>query len=284
MNSNDIVVSADCACDLTENLIKKYGISVISFYINYKKSRFRDIDEITAGTLAEYLERQDEIISSSPPDINEYREYFKRISENGRKQVIHISISENLSIAYKNAIDGSKNLDYVHVISSGSASNGTGLLVLAAADYASRSGDVESILSDLEKIRSKVNCGFILRSTQQLANNRRMNQFVSNMLTFFRIKPMIKIENNDLRINGIYIGNRESYAREFVRKTLKRKRNILDDILFISVSGCSEEIQHIVYDEATKLVPWKKIYVADVSATCLCNIGTHSIGMMFFKK
>ena len=104
------------------------------------------------------------------------------------------------------------------------------------------------------------------------------------MLIFFKIKPIIRIDNDDLRVNGLYIGNRESYARKFVRRALKSKKNISEDILFISVGGCSDEIQQIVYDEATKIIPWKKIFVADTSATCLCNIGAHSIGIMFCKK
>ena len=280
----NIVISADCTCDLPESLVEKYNIKILPFYINYKGTRFKDGDEVTSSALVEYLKKQDEVISSSAPDIDEYREYFKRISENGKKQVIHISIARKLSIAYKNAIDASKNMEHIHIVDSGSASHGMGLFTLAAADFASRMSNVESIVKELKKVKGKINCSFILRATFHLANNRRLNQFVSNMLIFFKIKPIIRIDNDDLRVKGLYIGNRESYARKFVRRALKSKKNISEDILFISVAGCSDEIVNIVYDEATKIIPWKKIFVADVSSTCLCNIGAHSIGIMFCKK
>ena len=280
----NIVISADCTCDLPESLVEKYNIKILPFYINYKGTRFKDGDEVTSSALVEYLKKQDEVISSSAPDIEEYREYFKRISENGKKQVIHISIARKLSIAYKNAIDASKNMEHIHIVDSGSASHGMGIFTLAAADFASRMNNIESIVKELKKVKGKINCSFILRSTFHLANNRRLNQFVSNMLIFFKIKPIIKIDNDELRVNGLYIGNRESYARKFVRRALKSKKNISEDILFISVGGCSDEIQQIVYDEATKIIPWKKIFVADTSSTCLCNIGAHSIGIMFCKK
>lgn len=281
---SDIVISADCTCDLPESLVEKYDIKVLPFYINYKGARFRDGDEVTSSSLVEYLEKHNEVISSSAPDREEYREYFRRISDNGEKQVIHISIAAKLSMANKNATDGSKGMDYVHIVDSGSASHGMGIFTLAAADFATRMNNVESIIKELKKVKGKINCSFILRSTFHLANNRRLNQFVSNMLIFFKIRPIIKIDNDELRVNGLYIGNRESYARKFVRSALRAKKNISEDILFISVSGCSDEIQQIVYDEATKIIPWKKIFVADVSSTCLCNIGAHSIGIMFCKK
>lgn len=281
---SNIVISADCTCDLPESLIEKYNIKILPFYINYKGTRFKDGDEVTSNSLVEYLKKQDEVVSSSAPDIEEYREYFKRISENGEKQVIHITIAKKLSIAHKNAVDATRGMEYIHIVDSGSASHGMGLFVLAAANYASRMGNVESITKELKKIKGKISCSFILRSTFHLANNRRLNQFVSNMLTFFKIRPMIRIDNDELRVNGLYIGNRESYARKFVRHSLRAKKHISDDILFISVGGCSDEIINIVYDEATKQIPWKKIFVADVSSTCLCNIGAHSIGIMFCKK
>mgnify|MGYP003292953638 CR=1 FL=1 len=281
---SNIVISADCTCDLPESLVEKYNIQILPFYINYRGTRFKDGDEVTSNSLVEYLKKQDEVVSSSAPDIEEYREYFKRISENGKKQVIHITIAKKLSIAHKNAVDATKGMEHIHIVDSGSASHGMGLFVLAAADYASRMGNVESITKELKKVKGKISCSFILRSTFHLANNRRLNQFVSNMLTFFKIRPMIRIDNDELRVNGLYIGNRESYARKFVRHSLRSKKHISDDILFISVGGCSEEITQIVYDEATKQIPWKKIYVADVSSTCLCNIGAHSIGIMFCKK
>jgi fatty acid-binding protein DegV len=159
-----------------------------------------------------------------------------------------------------------------------------GIFTITAAELASRITNVENIIKELKKSKGKISCSFILRSTFHLANNRRLNQFVSNMLIFFKIKPIIRIDNDDLRVNGVYIGNRESYARKFVKRALSSKKNISDDILFISVGGCSDEIVQIVYDEATKHIPWKKIYVADVSSTCLCNIGAHSIGIMFSRK
>lgn len=282
--NNNIVISADCTCDLPESLVEKYDIKILPFYINYKGTRFKDGDEITSTALVEYLEKQDEVIHSSAPSVEEYREYFKRISNNGTRQVIHISIAKKLSIAHKNAIDGSRGVEHIHIVNSGSASHGMGLFVLAAADYASRMGNVESIVKELKKIKGKISCNFILRSTIHLANNRRLNQFISNMLMFFKIKPMIKIDNDELRVNSLYIGNREAYARRFVRRALRAKNHISEDIVFISVGGCSDEIVNIVYDEATKQIPWKKVFVADVSSTCLCNIGAHSIGIMFCKK
>lgn len=151
----NIVISADCTCDLPESLVEKYNIKILPFYINYKGTRFKDGDEITASSLVEYLKKQDEVISSSAPDIDEYRKYFKEISENGKKQVIHITIAKKLSMAYKNAVDASRGMEYIHIVDSGSASHGMGIFTLAAADFASRMSNVESIVKELKRSKEK---------------------------------------------------------------------------------------------------------------------------------
>lgn len=281
---SNIVISADCTCDLSEEFLKKYDIQIIPFYINFKGKRFRDFYEVISPTIVEYLEKEDEIIYSSPPDVDDYKDYFKKISENGKKEVIHISIAKKISDGYKNALEASKNMDNVHIINSGLVSHGMGILTLAAVDFAKTETKADKIVERLKKVKDKISCSFILRSTYHISNNKRLNQWISNILLFFRIKPIIKIKNGGLEIGGLHIGNRESYARSFVKTALKRKKNISDDILFISVCGCSDDVVKIVYDEAMKIVPWKKIYVQDVSATSLCNIGANSIGIMFCEK
>ena len=216
--AGDIIISADCTCDLPESLVKKYNIKIIPFYIKFKKNRFMDYEEVTSSALVEYLEKEEEVISSSPPNIDEYKEYFKRISENGKKQVIHISIAKKISIACKNALDASKNMDNVHIVESGSVSHGMGILVLSAADLARNTNKPDKIISELRKIRGKIKCSFVLRSTYHISNNRRFNQWLSNILLFFRIKPIIKVENDGMKIGGLHIGNRESYMKYFVKK------------------------------------------------------------------
>ncbi len=282
--AGNIVISTDCTCDLPENLVKKYDIKILPFYINFKEKRFKDYEEVLSSSLVEYLEREDEVISSSSPNVEEYKEYFKKISENGKNQVIHISLAKKISIGCKNAFDASKNMDNVHIFESGSISHGMGILALAAAEMAKDITKPDKIIAELKKIRSKIRCSFILRSTYHISKNGRLGQWISNILLFFRIKPIIKVFDNGLKVGGLHVGNRESYMKAFVRKALKRKKNISDEILFIAVCGCAEETTKLIYDEATKNIQWKRIYVEDVSSTCLCNIGAHSIGLIFCEK
>lgn len=280
--NDKIIISTDCTCDLPESLLKKYSIEVIPFYISMNDVRFQDCVEVNSTALVEHLEIDTDTVSSAPATESDYKSYFEKLAQKGT--VIHISVSGKQSTAYDNAVLGAKGMDNVHVVDSFLVSLGLGLLVLAAADLAKRSATVEIILDQLRVIRTKISCSIILKSTQQIASNNRVSQIMSNLMTFFRIKPILKMKNGRMKISGACFGNRTAYAKKYIKKVLRRKKNISDDILFIAVSGCSEEFQELVYNEAADKVSWKQIFINDVSVSNLCNIGLGSIGMMFYTK
>ncbi len=279
-----IIISTDCICDLPESVLKKYSIHIVPFYIKIKNSRFEDSTEINTTTLLEYMEADNPTISSEPASVEEYRRHFLRLTENDDNSVIHISGSKKISNAYSNALKASKNIQNIYVVDSGSISSAMGIFVLTAADMAKCNATVEIILDELAKMRGKISCSFILKTTQYVANNKRVNHTLSTILNFFKIKPIIKIKHDELKVVGICIGHRTTYAKKYIRKILRNRKNISDNILFITVANCSEELQQLIQQEVTRKINWKSIYIQDVSSTNLCNIGPGGIGIMFCTK
>lgn len=279
-----IVVSADCICDLPENLLKKYSIPTIPFYVSINGARFQDYNELDSSSILEYLEDDEMQVSSSPPTIEEYKSFFENQTEKEKNVLIHISVSNKLSKAYYNALKASENIADVYVIDSGAISHGMGIFVLEAARLARKNATLEIMLEELLKIREKINCTFIIKTTQYIAANNRLNQTISNLISLFRIKPIIKLKPGKLKVSGTAFGGKTLYVRKYIKRTLRNKRNISDKILFISFSGCSEELCELVYKEVSEKIDWKNIYTDNISATNFCNIGSESVGLMFFNK
>lgn len=279
-----IVVSADCVCDLPDSLIKKYSVQIIPFYLSIGEARFQDYTEADLNSIKEYLFSDEEIVSSMPATVEEYKKHFSRLTDNGTKKLVHISVSERLSVAYKNAVEAAKGMENVYVIDSGTVSHGMGLFVLAAASLAKSNATIEIVLEELEKVRNKISCSFIFKTTHYVANNNRLSQMVSNLIEFFHLKPIIKIRNKNMRVSGICFGGRSSYAKKYIRKTLRRRKHISEDIIFIAVDDSSEELKQLVYKEVTGKMNWERVYIQDVSATTYCNLGPGGIGIMFYLK
>ena len=281
--SDKIMISADCVCDLPEGLLNEYSIHTIPFYVSMNEVRFLDYEEVDFNSVYEYLETDKEKIFSSPPTVCDYRDFFRKLAGEENKQVIHICVSQKMSSAYKNALEAAKDMEHVHVVDSGLISYGIGLLALYAAKLARTDTTAEEILEKLWESQNKISCSFVLKTTQYIANNNRLNRMISNLLEIFRIKPILKVQYNKLKIDGICYGAGNAYASKYIGHVLK-KRNIADDIVFVTAMSESDAFRELVYSEVTKKVQWKRSYMQDVSVTTLCNIGPGSVGVIFYTK
>lgn len=281
--SGNIIISADCICDLPESLIEEYSIQMLPFYIEMKGVRYQDYAEVDFASVYDYL-KENVKIASVPAGVEDYREHFLKLTKDADKTVIHICVSRKISTAYENAVAAAKDMARVFVVDSALVSLGIGLLVLKAAELARTNTDVDWIINELQKAKKKISCSSVLKTTQYIANNKRVNQTISNLLDIFHIKPIIKAKNGEMKVRGVCLGSREYYVKKYIRQMLRNQKAICKDVLFITVLSDSEELRELVYREATKKIKWKHIYMQDVSATDLCNVGLGSIGLMFYMK
>lgn len=282
--NNNIIISADCICDLPESLVEKYSIQMLPFYIEMKDVRFQDYTEVDFSSVYDYLKKDDVKVSSVPAAVEDYRKHFEELIGDGKKSIIHICVSQKISEAYYHAVEAAQNMEHVFVVDSGSVSHGIGLLVLKAAELARTYSEPEVIVDELQKSKKKISCSCVLNTTQYIANNKRVNQTISNLLDIFRIKPIVKLKKGAMKVRGVCLGSRDYYVKKYIDQMLRNRKVICEDVLFITVLSDSEQLRELVYREATKSIKWKHVYMQDVSATNLCNVGLGSVGLMFYTK
>lgn len=99
---NRIGITTDCVCDLPDEYLKFHDVEVVYFYITTGTGRFKDGFEITSGNILEYLENGGEKAETNAPAPEEYRDFFLAQLEK-YNEIIHISISDKISLSYHNA-------------------------------------------------------------------------------------------------------------------------------------------------------------------------------------
>ena len=279
-----IIISADSICDLPKKLIEEYSIQMVPFYINMEDVRFLDYEETDFNSMYEYLVKNDRRVSSAPASVMDYKNFFQNLATDEERTVIHICISGRLSEAYRNAWEAAKEMKNVYVINSGQISHGMGLLVLAVAELAKSGAKAQEILREIDKIKARISCSFVFKSTQYIANNHRLNPMIANLLDIFLIKPIVRMKHDKLKLTGICLGGRNFYVRRYIRWSLRKAKRISDDVLFITVLSDSQELRELVYYEATRKIKWKQVYVQDVTVATLCNMGPGSVGLTYYYK
>lgn len=123
-----VAIITDSGCDFTPSEAASHGIDVVPMYIVYGQEKLRDGVEIDR---AKFYERRknNEQPTTEPPSSEDFYAVFERHVAAG-DEVIHLSISSQISKAYENAKKAAEHFaGKVHVIDTG---GNAGLLVLEA--------------------------------------------------------------------------------------------------------------------------------------------------------
>lgn len=281
---NRVIISTDCVCDLPANLIEKYSIPIMYYYMQVGEARFQDITEINSDSILEYMEQDNRMIATMSATVQEYRSFFEQIAEGDKENVIHISLAKRLSNGYQNASEAAKDFPTVCVVDSGKVSGAMGLMVLIAADLARKGATKDIILQKLDQVKDKINCSFIMRSTKYLVYNHRWRVFFAGCMESMAIHPIISVRNSALGIGGFCFGNDYQYARDYINLRLRNKDKISNEVLFIVIAGCDYDMQKYILEEAGKHMDWRHIYVLKASATISCNSGSGTFSLAFLNK
>lgn len=278
-------ITADCICDLPQDLLDLYQIDLMYTYVHTKEGRFCDISEISSDSLLAYLRTEGNYAHSSTADPAEY-EYFFANALAKAEHVIHITATADLSGAYSNATQASRSFDNVTVVDSCHISSGHGLMVLYAAALAEKGKSVEEICEALEKFKSRVFSNFLVPGTETLARNGKVSGVVNRLCTTLKLHPVLSmsISRNKLKLWKIEAGNMRQVNRRYVKKLFHHPKQIDSRILFLTYAGCTVRQIDEVLAEVEQYIKFERIILQKASATVSGNCGIGTFGLMFVRK
>ena len=287
MNKKKICITTDCACDLPAELLKQYEIDLMYFYIETDTGRFRDVAEITAQNIFEYIESGGQQTLSKAPPVEDFIDFFNQKLRNC-DEIIHIAISSQISKGVRMATNAAQRLgnasNRIHVFDSGHLSTGIGLLVLHAAEMAQKGYGSAEILSSLEAMREKVSTTFMAQNADYLYRNGKVSKTVKELCSFFNIHPVLAMKDGYLKLKSIQVGDYEKSALRYVRKTLKKSDTIDLGRVFITHAGCTVSDIKMIRREVDKRMAFDFVMVSKASATISGNSGPRTFGLLFMRK
>lgn len=279
-----ICVTSDCVCDLPEELLEEYNVEIIYFYITTAQGCFKDMDEITSANVIEYFNNGGQNISTTAPGSEEYEEFFQKKLQQ-YDEVIHITIASSVSKSKSYAsIAAEKFNGKVHVYDSEHLSAGLGYVVIYAAELAAAGKSSEEIIAALDVYKNKVCTSFIAENADYLYRNGKVSKMVMTVCSTFKIHPVLKMINGEMKLGGVQIGNYSKSMLRYVRGELKKNSDINKRRLFIIHADCSVKTVSRVKAFAGELCQFDEVIVASAAATITSNCGANALGVIFVKE
>lgn len=275
-----IVISAESAIDMSKEQLKAYEIYTVPFTVLLGDKSYLDGD-VPIDEIFEYVNKNKVLPKTSAVNEYQFKEHFDGLLKD-YDAVIHISMSNEMSCAYNNAVTVSKDYDNVYVINSKSLSTGVALLAIYGTKLVKQGLSAKEIVKKIESRVAFIQAGMILTRLDYLYKGGRCNclqLFGANLL---KLRPQIIVRNGKLISGKKYRGNADDAMMKYCIDLLNEFNNPDLSEVFITYTTANvetiEKIKIILKERG-----FKNIHITRANATVASHCGENCLGVLYIN-
>ena len=281
-----VKIIADSTCDLTKELLEKYDISIIPLHIVLGEKEYRDGSEISPDEIYQWSDTNKEAPKTSAISISDAMEIYEACAKT-HDEIVCFSISGQMSTTVNVMRMAAEELeleDRIHIIDSANLSTGGGLLVIEAAIMAQEGKAASEIVDAIEVLKPQVRATFIVDTLTFLHRGGRCSGVAALAGGALKLHPKIVVENGAMKPDKKYRGKMNSAIMTYVKDLEEQIKNAKTDRVFLTHSGCDEELLQSIYDYVKELNIFKEIHIARAGGVISSHCGPGTFGLLFIEN
>ena len=278
-----IKIISDSTCDLPQEVLEKYNITMMPLSVIKDGQQFTDGVNITPAEIFAHVAAGGDLCSTAAINIGEYEEAFAKFSGE-YDGVIHINISSEFSSCHQNARLAAQDYDNIRVIDSRNLSTGQGLVVLKACELATTCDDLDQIADTLQTFTEKVEASFLLDRLDYMVKGGRCSAAAALGANLLNLKPCIEVKNGKMGVVKKYRGNYTKCLTTYVKDRLADRDDLDYGTVFITHTPIAEGSLQAVKDAVTQYSSFDTTYCNSAGCTVSCHCGPGTLGVLFVRK
>lgn len=278
-------IVADSTCDLSKELLERYEITIIPLCIVMGEDSLFDGLETTPEQIYAWADANKTTPKTAATTPAKAQEVLAPFMEAG-DDIIFLGISEQMSTNCNvvRLIGQEEEYERLFVINSMNLSTGIGLQVIKAASMAQQGKTAEEIVKEIEGCRDRVRASFVVDTLTYLARGGRCTSATALLANTLRLHPQIIVRDGAMTVNKKYRGNLASAVLKYAMDQESELLEAEPEHVFITHSGCSEEIIQSVYDYLKKLDYFKEIHITRAGGVISSHCGYGTLGVLYYLK
>lgn len=278
-----IRIVADSSCDLSAELKEKNQIATIPLCIIMEEETYFDGESITPDQIYLWSDANKLTPKTAAVPYDKAVEVLEPFMKDG-DEIIYIGLSEQMSTTCNiiRLIAGDYNYAKLHVIDSMSLSTGIGVQLLYAAQLVREGKSVSEIIELVENRRSKVRASFVVETLTYLARGGRCKPVTALLGNTLKLKPQIVVERGAMGVSRKYRGKQSSVILKYVRDLEDALLHADPTCVFITHSGCEDELLEEVQAYLKSLNRFENIYTTRAGGAISCHCGPGTLGVLFY--
>jgi DegV family protein with EDD domain len=218
-------VVTDSTSYLPPELGERHGIHVVPLYVVFGGDRTVPETEIDDyGRFFDELRQAESLPTTSQPSVGDFTSVYEPLLADGG-EVLSVHISGGLSGTTESArqaaraLEGHGGGERVHVVDSGTAAGGLGLMALAAARAAESGASAAEAADRIRAARSDLKMWFSIDTLEFLRRGGRIGAASAWIGSTLRVKPILTVENEMTPVERVRTASRAfermvDYARQ----------------------------------------------------------------------
>ena len=287
----NIKIIADSTCDLSQEIIEQYNISIVPLVVNIDGQEFRDRLDIQTDEFYNRLETYNKPPTTSMPSPNLFVDCVREAEKKNFDAVLCICMSSGTSGSYQSAMLARdiyhstypKSEIRFEVIDSVSMSHGSGWIVMKCAMLLKKGYSLEQLIEYCEAVKYRVKHLLSVDDLENLIRSGRISGPGAIIGKVLNIKPIMSMKDT----KGVVVAKKRGhkqvlnyYIEEFVRRVDHEQTNFV-------IIGYTSDIHRA---ENLKIKLQKEtdfkgdIYVMQMGVAVGTHVGLGGLSMFFVEK
>lgn len=279
-------IIADSTCDLSQELLEKYGVAILPLHILLGEDEYEDGRDIRPEEIFRWSDEHGTTPRTSAPSMESAAGLLQEVGKDG-EEIVCFSISGQMSTSnnvMKLAAEEAGLAERVTVIDSENLSTGIGLLVVEAALMAQAGRSAKEIADRMEALKPMVRASFVVDTLVYLHRGGRCSGLAAMLGSTLRLHPQIVVENGKMRSNKKYRGSLDKVLMAYARDLEPVMRRARRDRVFITHSGCDPEIVETVRAYLQQLGIFEEILETRAGGVISSHCGPGTLGILFIEN
>lgn len=278
-----IKVLSDSTCDLPEELIQKYDITIVPLTVIKDGEAYSDGITITPAEIFAHVAAGGGLCSTAAVSVGEYAQCFEKYAAD-YDGVIHVNISSEFSCSYQNACLAAEEFDNVRVVDSRNLSTGQGLVVLQICKLAATCQTLDELHEKAQAFTEKVEASFLLDRLEYMVKGGRCSSAAALGANLLNLKPCIEVKNGKMGVVKKYRGNYAKCLASYVKDRIANRDDLERETLFVTRTPVTDECLQAVSQAVDAYADFENIYWNEAGCTVSCHCGPGTLGVLFIRK
>ena len=276
-----ICISAESTIDLPKELLDEFGIKTVPFTITLGEKTGLD-GVTTPEEIFDYVDQTGILPKTSAVNVAQFDEHFRKLLKD-YDEVIHFSLSSEISAAYQNACLAASELNgKVKVIDTRSLSTGIALLAIYAARLVNEGKKSDEVVKLVEERIPNNQASFVIATVDYLHKGGRCSSLAKLGALLLRIRPQILVKDGKMGPGKKYMGKQIDCVKNYCEDTLNEFDSPDLSIGFVTHSGATEDMVEAAKN-ALAAKGFKRIIETRAGATISSHCGPKTLGILYIN-